>query len=215
MDKPKKDAGIAPDDQDSEFRRVKRTNSTRAAKEMGADLSHIDFEKGERIELSGVSDESHSQYFCTRAEFQSRLNALLHWASNSNPSIVYGTITINEDFLDTGDPLIDSAENAIAKFEEFFVKNIRVPRKYAPPGESSSKNRKTDQPGYKDIKGNFDLVRRVPSTISRPNMLEFILYECSVPSAMKKAQKFKDYAREVGLSIKVQVSLYKGQTLKR
>ena len=189
-------------------------NSTRAAKHKGADLSHIDFEKGEQIELTGTIDSSSLQYFCTRAEFRSRLDALLHWASNSNPSIVYGTVTIKEDFLDVGDPLIDSAESAIAKFEDFFVKNIRVPRKYEPP-PGGSKNRKSDNPNYKELKGNFDLVRRVPSTINKPQMLEFILYECPQQSALIKGKKFEAFAREIGLNVQVQVSLYNGQMLAR
>lgn len=214
MDKPKKDSWIALDSHD--INRIKRAkNSTRVAKNKGTDLSHIDFEMGEKIELTGSDASSRLQYFCTRAEFRSRLEALLRWASNNKPSIVYGTVTINEDFLDVGDPSIDSAEGAIAKFEDFFVRNIRVPRKYMPPGETSSKKRKTDNPSYKDIKGNFDLVRRVPSTINKPHMLEFILYECGLHSALKKTKKFEDFARDVGLNVKVQVSLYSGKMLNR
>jgi len=194
----------------SEVHRMERIgDSSSPSGHTDTDFSQIDFSQGEKIEMTGKIDPAqytNFQYFSSREEFEDRLSALMSWAGKSNPNTMYGIVSISKNIPDQNKNSIDSVEEAIAAFEDFFIKNIRVPRKYTPPVASDCKRRKSDNPGYKNIRGNFDLVCRTPSTEENPHMIEFVLYDCGYYNVRKKIKTFKKFARNLGLSIEIEIS---------
>ncbi len=219
MHKPGQDVWTALDGAD--VHRMERTADKSLADKQekeATDFSKVDFEGAEKIELTGGEDTSrysNLQYFSTREEFEDRLNALMSWTSKANLSTIYGIITIRDEFLEVDNEYLERAQNAITRFEDFFVKNIRVPRKYTPPPAHGGNKRKSDDPGYKNIRGNFDLVCRTPSSHNNPHMLEFVLYDCGYQDALKKLERFKKFAKELSLILEIEISHYTGQKLNR
>lgn len=173
-----------------------------------ADLTDIDFAGAERIEISGDLGRltySNLQYFSDRKEFEDRLGALMSWADKAGLSTIYGIISIKtvrsaENVWSSG-----ASREAIAQFESFFVKNIRVPKKFTPPGKQQ---RRSDGGGHGSIKGNFDLVCRTPSKRNNPHLLEFVLFDCEYEDAAGKVESFKEFAHDLQLNIECEIRQY-------
>lgn len=183
-------------------------------RESVVDLSQIDFDQGEEIELTAnaeISPHSNLQYFSTREEFEMRLNALMTWNTTTINSTIYGVLTIKHESLGLNTTSFDQQQDATSRFEKFFVKNIRVPRKYTPPTLKKRKRRRADLSNYKKVNGNFDLVCRTPAEEKNPHILEFVLYDCGYRNAQKKIKVFEKYARELKLTIDIELSRYTGQ----
>ena len=165
------------------------------------------------IEIGGINPVELSEYFCSRSEFRDRLHALMGMSKLSKTNLVYGLITLKEEFLDQEELSLDWAEDAIARLENAFIKSVRVPRKFVHPENGVNKKRRSDGADYKKMKGNFDLARRIPSTVDKPHRIEFILYDCDMKSAMEKTKNFEMLALELGIQVKTEVSLYTGQEI--
>ena len=123
--------------------------------------------------------------------------------------MIYGTISIDEQLLDGENLAIDHVEETIGEFENAFINYIRVPRKYVPPAKNNSRKRKSDKTGYTGLSGNFDMARRIRSTSDMPRMIRFIMYYCDLATARKKAKALKKLAQDLGLRIRVDVSLHR------
>ena len=180
------------------------------------DLSQFDFEQGETIELSGNIDTeqySNLQYFSTREEFEDRISTLIDRARKTDLNTIYGTIKIKESFIDGEHSSIDSIDDAIARFEDVLIRNIRVHRKYTPPVGSERKKRKSDKLDNNNFGENFDLACRAPTTPDNPDMLNFILYDCGYGDALKKIKKFEDVAQDLGLRARVEIFQYTKQPI--
>ena len=205
-------------DSSDDYRKQRARNFIPPSDDTITDLSHIDFAQGEKIELIGYIDTkrySNFQYFSTRAEFENRLSALMGWARKANPRTIYGIVTINKNVVAGENLSTDSIEDAIAGFEDIFIRSIRVPRKYIPPVGSEGEKRKSDNPDYKNIRGNFDLAYRTPGRARNPHMLEFVLYDCGYKNLLKKIKTFEEFAEGLGLRIKVEFSRCTGQKLNK
>jgi hypothetical protein len=179
-------------------------------------LSPFDFGQDETIELTGNLDTekySNLQYFSTGAKFKNCISTLIDRANKTDLNTIYGTIKIKENYFGEKNSPIDSVDDAIAKFEDVFIRNIRVQRKYSPPPGSERNKRKSDKPDNKTISGNFDLASRAPTTLDNPDMLNFMLYDCSYDEALKKFKKFEGFAEELGLSVRFQIFHYTHQTI--
>jgi hypothetical protein len=180
------------------------------------DLSPIDFGQDETIELTGNIDTekySNLQYFSTGTKFKNSISALIDRANKTDLNTIYGTIKIKENYFDEKNSPIDFVDDAIAKFEDIFIRNIRVQRKYTPPPASERNKRKSDKPDNNTIKGDFDLASRAPTTLDNPDMLNFMLYDCGYDDALKKFKKIEGIAEELGLSVRVQIFHCTHQTI--
>jgi len=214
MDKLNRDIWTSLDSHIIRKERVAQgVDETPSPDESTLDLSQIDFEQGEKIELLGdpeISQNSHLQYFSNRIEFKNRLNALMTWNNKVNLRIIYGILTIKQAKIERNNTPLAQQQDVTAKFENFFVKNIRVPRKYYPPTLIEQGRRKSDDPDYCHIRGNFDLVCRTPAEGENPHILEFVLYDCGYKDALKKIKILEKYALDLQLTIEAQISYYTG-----
>lgn len=143
------------------------------------------------------------QYFCSRGEFENRLTTLVRLASQTRVRLIYGTISIDEQFLEGENLAKDHLEETMVEFENAFINYIRVPRKYVPPAKNISRKRKSDATGYTGLSGNFDMARGTPSTTNKPRMIEFIMYDCDPATARKKAKALKNLAQPLCFTLLV------------
>ena len=173
-------------------------------------FAQIDFEHAEKNNLRGSRSLEWLQYFCTRAEFVNRAKALIAWSATYHVTLIYGVITIDT----SKDRLADPADEVLATFEDFFIRSIRVPRNYILPPKSRCQRRKSDKPLFYGVRGNFDLARRIPGGRGEPHMIEFILYDCKRKAAVERANVFEDVGGSLGLHIRVDVQVYRGQGFK-
>jgi len=191
------------------YRAERTADAKPQAEDSTPDFSDVDFEQAEQIELTGQPDINF-QYFSTREEFEDRLNALMGFASKTNLSTIYGIIALKVDHHDVESTGSGSAEDKVTRFTNIFIRSLRVPRKFIPPNRIDSERRKSDQPEYTNIRGNFDLACRTLPTKNNPHLLEFVLYDCRYEDAIKKMEGFKESARDLGLSIEVEIGHYNG-----
>ena len=79
---------------------VQKTKHTTKSAQIAIDLSQVDHEQSNEIELAGDNNPPQIEYFSTRTEFKNRLSALMSLASKSRTNLIHGTITVKEEFFD-------------------------------------------------------------------------------------------------------------------